>query len=235
MKLIVENDQQKGYVKEIGFGSFLSMGEFEMNNALTLWLVDKFNCDTEALEFEGGISILVRPLVKSVLGIPSGPIQVVKGLDIDDSLKDEYTYNGRPKNAKEVAEEMCSITGKEPFCIAFMMAMLGIYLAPSTSVGVNWKLLGAVRQVDKLKEMDWCNFVATYLFKGIKKFKESNATFVYIKGCVHILSVRIILTTLLEINYYLVYKLLECTDLACLSINLFQFLSLQCRSYSSTL
>ncbi|KAK1661093.1 hypothetical protein QYE76_049252 [Lolium multiflorum] len=189
MKLITENAEQKGYVGEIGFGSFLSMAEFEMNKALTLWLVDKFNCDTEALEFEGGISIPVRPLVKSVLGIPSGPIQVVKGLDIDDSLKDEYTYNGRPKNAKEVAEEMCSITDKEPFCIAFMMAMLGIYLAPSTSVGVNWKLLGAVRQVDKLKEMDWCNFVATYLFKGIKKFKESNATFVYIKGCVHILSV----------------------------------------------
>jgi hypothetical protein len=204
MKLITENVEQKGYVGEIGFGSFLSMAEFKMNRALTLWLVDKFNCDTEALEFEGGISIPVRPLVKSVLGIPSGPIQVVEGLYIDNALMDEYTCNGKVKNAWEVANGMCSITDKEPFCIAFMMGILGIYLAPSTSVGVNRKLLGAVRQVDKLKEMDWCNFVAAYLFKGIKKFKKSKATFVSIKGCVHILSVRIILTTLLDINYYLV-------------------------------
>ncbi|XP_047053612.1 uncharacterized protein LOC124659837 isoform X1 [Lolium rigidum] len=189
MKLITENVEQKGYVEEIGFGSFLSMAEFKMNRALTLWLVDKFNCDTEALEFEGGISIPVRPLVKSVLGIPSGPIQVVEGLYIDNALMDEYTCNGKVKNAWEVANGMCSIIDKEPFCIAFMMGILGIYLAPSTSVGVNRKLLGAVRQVDKLKEMDWCNFVATYLFKGIKKFKKSKATFVSIKGCVHILSV----------------------------------------------
>ncbi|XP_047058014.1 uncharacterized protein LOC124664572 [Lolium rigidum] len=189
MKLIVENDQQKGYVKEIGFGSFLSMGEFEMNNALTLWLVDKFNCDSESLEFEGGISIPVRPLVKRVLGIPSGPIQVVEGLDVDDDLYYQYTCNRRAKNAMEVANEMCIITDKEPFCIAFMMAILGIYLAPDTSGAVNRALLGAVKQVDKLKDMDWCNFVATYLFKGIKEYKESNTTCVSIKGCLHILSV----------------------------------------------
>uniref|UniRef100_A0ACD5TRZ1 Uncharacterized protein n=1 Tax=Avena sativa TaxID=4498 RepID=A0ACD5TRZ1_AVESA len=189
MKLIVKNDEQKGYVREIGFGSFLSMGEFEMNKALTLWLVDKFNCDSEALEFEGGISIPVRPLVKSVLGIPSGPIQVVEGLDIDDALYPQYTCNGRAKNAKEVANEMCCITDKEAFCIAFMMAIHGVYLAPNASGTVNRALLGAVKQVDKLKEMDWCSFVATYLFKEIKEFKESNTACVTIKGCVHILSV----------------------------------------------
>jgi hypothetical protein len=197
MKLIVENDEQKGYVTEIGFGSFLSMGEFEMNKALTLWLIDKFNCDSEALEFEGGISIPVRPLVKSVLGIPLGPIQVVEDLDVDDSLYSQYTSNSRAKYGKDVANELCCITDKEPFCIAFMMTILGIYLAPNSSGAVNRALLGAVKQVDKLKEMDWCNFVATYLFKGIKEFKESNTTCVSIKGCLHILSVRIILTTFL--------------------------------------
>jgi hypothetical protein len=57
-----------------------------VNKALALFLTDKFNNDTEDLEFEGGISILVRPLVKSVLGIPSGPIEVVEWLDIDVAL-----------------------------------------------------------------------------------------------------------------------------------------------------
>ncbi|KAK1603597.1 hypothetical protein QYE76_016371 [Lolium multiflorum] len=187
MKRVIANDQQKGYVIDIGFGSFLSMADFEMNKALTIWLVDKFNCDTEALEFEGGISIPVRPLVKSVLGIPSGPIPVAEGQDVDKALYAQYTCNGRAKNAKNVADEMCSITDKEPFCIAFMMVILGIYLAPNSSVEVNRALLGSVKQVDKLKDMDWCNFVATYLFKGIKEIKESNKS--YMKGCVHILTV----------------------------------------------
>ena len=87
------------------------------------------------------------------------------------------------------------------------MVMLAVYLAPNSSVAVNRALLGAVKQVDELKEMDWCNFVATYLFKGIKEYKESNTPCVYIKGCVHILSVRIILTTLMEIDYYVVLQI----------------------------
>ncbi|KAM0923661.1 hypothetical protein ACQ4PT_005396 [Festuca glaucescens] len=122
MKRIIGNDRQKGYVEEIGFGSFLSMADAHVgeDRALTLWLVDKFNCDTEAL----GISIPVRSLVKSVLGIPSGPVQVVEGPDVKDALYYQYSCNSRAKKAKEVADEMCSITDKEPFCIAFMMAIL---------------------------------------------------------------------------------------------------------------
>ncbi|CAM0878834.1 unnamed protein product [Alopecurus aequalis] len=191
MKLINGNEKQRGYVEEIGFGSFLSMADADVGNnkALTLWLVDKFNVDTEALEFDGGISIPVRPLVKSVLGIPSGPIQVVEGLDVDDALLHQFTCDGRVKVARDVADELCSITDKEPFCRAFVMLILAVYLAPGTALKVNRALLGAVKQVDKLKEMDWCNFVATYLCKGIKEFKESHSSFIYIKGCLHILSV----------------------------------------------
>uniref|UniRef100_N1QUX8 SIAH-type domain-containing protein n=1 Tax=Aegilops tauschii TaxID=37682 RepID=N1QUX8_AEGTA len=165
------------------------MADFEIHKGLTLWLVDKFNCDTEALEFEGGISIPVRPLVKFVLGIPSGPIKVVEDLGVDDALYNQYSHNNRAKNAKMVATEMCAMTEGEPFCIAFMIAILAIYLAPNTSVAVNRSFLGAARQVDNLKQMDWCNLVADCLIKGIREYKESDALFVHVKGCVHILSV----------------------------------------------
>ncbi|XP_048561362.1 uncharacterized protein LOC125542381 isoform X2 [Triticum urartu] len=182
------NEEQKGFVRKIGFGSLLSMADFEMNKALTLWLVGKFSCDTNALEFGGGLSIPVRPLVKSVLGIPSGPIQVVQGLHVDYGLFSQYC-SVKFKNARKLAEEMCSITEEEPFCIAFMMTILAIYLAPNTTVLVNRSFLGAAQQVSSLKQMDWCGFVADYLFKGIREFKESDAPFGCLKGCVHILSV----------------------------------------------
>ncbi|VAH55901.1 unnamed protein product [Triticum turgidum subsp. durum] len=88
-----------------------------------------------------------------------------------------------------VATEMCAMTEEEPFCIAFMMAILAIYLAPNTSVAVNRSFLGAAQQLDKLKRMDWCNLVADCLIKGTREYKESDALFVHVKGCVHILSV----------------------------------------------
>ncbi|XP_044974483.1 uncharacterized protein LOC123442490 [Hordeum vulgare subsp. vulgare] len=183
------SERQKGFVRKIGFGSLLSMADFEINKALTMWLVDRFSCDTEALEFGGGVSIPVRPLVKCVLGIPSGPIQVVPGQNVDHALYSQYSCDAKVKKAKEVAEEMCSITEEEPFCTAFMMVILAIYLAPNTTMLVNRSLLGAAQQVGSLKQMDWCGFVADYLFKGIREFKESDAPFVHLKGCVHILSV----------------------------------------------
>ncbi|KAE8817174.1 E3 ubiquitin-protein ligase SINA-like 10 [Hordeum vulgare] len=186
MKLL--SDEQRGFVEKIGFGSLLSMPGFEMNRALTMWLVDRFSCDAEALEFQAGVSVPVRPLVASVLGIPSGPIQVVSGLDVDDALYGQYR-SVKGKNAKKLAEEMLGVTEEEPFCIAFVMAMLAMYLAPNTTLLANRCLFGAVQRVGSLKEMDWCGFVADFLFKGIRKFKESAAPFVFVKGCVHILNV----------------------------------------------
>ncbi|EMS61417.1 hypothetical protein TRIUR3_05443 [Triticum urartu] len=176
------SEEQKGFVRKIGFGSLLSMADFEINKALTLWLVGRFSCETEALEFEGGVSIPVRPLVKSILGIPSGPIPVVQS---------PYSHfsSTKVRKAKELAEEMCGITEEEPFCTAFMMVILAIYLAPNTTMLVNRSLLGAAQKVGNLKQMDWCGFVADYLLKGLMEFKESDAPFVLLKGCVHILSV----------------------------------------------
>lgn len=174
----------------------LSITEFELNRDLTLWLVDQFNCDTEALEFESGISIPVRPLVKSVLGIPSGTIEVVQDSDVDNALYRRFVDR---RTLYGVGVELRYITEEEPFCINFMMVILGFYLAPSKTFHINKSFLRVAQQVGNLSQMDWCNFTATYLFKGIREFKESDAPYVHLKGCLHILSVRNTQTTLLEI------------------------------------
>jgi hypothetical protein len=95
--------QQKDYVRKIGFGSFLSMADFELDRHHTFWLIQRFNCETESLEFEGGISIPVRPLVKSVLGIPSGPLQVAefKRSYIDPAVYHRYYVGNVNPNERE--------------------------------------------------------------------------------------------------------------------------------------
>lgn len=35
--------------------------------------------------------------------------------------------------------------------------------------------------------MNWCEYVADYLIQGIREYNESNATNIFVHGCVHIL------------------------------------------------
>ncbi|XP_051226330.1 uncharacterized protein [Lolium perenne] len=179
------------------------MADFELDNGLTLWLFQRFDCITECLEFEGGISIPVRPLVKSVLGIPSGPLKVVECSRsyFDPAVYHRYyvgnvdsrcrrdTIEKASKSMHKAGEQICSETEEKHFCIAFMMAIIALYLAPNKISYTCKPFFGAVQQVDKLTQMDWCDFTATYLFEGIREFKEDNWPRIKVKGCVHILSV----------------------------------------------
>jgi hypothetical protein len=173
--------------------------------------------------------------VKSVLGIPSGPIQVEQLYVDPESLLGK---NCRPnqiygrkwvKSIYPAGSKICTETEEGHFCIAFIMKILAIYLAPNR-ISISFKpFFGAAQQVDKLSQMDWCNFTASYLFEGIKEFKQSNMQLVKVKGCVHILSVRNIPTALVEISYSFGLK-------NCCNVLMFFYMFpsvLECRSYSS--
>jgi hypothetical protein len=190
------------------------MADFELDKDLTLWLFQRFNCITECLEFEGGISVPVRPLVKSVLGIPSGPLQVVECSRsyFDPDVYRRYYFGNVDSREKgsisgckymhKAGKQICSETEEKQFCIAFMMGIIALYLAPNKNSGTCKPFFGAVQQVDKLSQMDWCNFTASYLFEGIEEFKQSKGSPpIKVKGCVHILSVRNIPTVLVGISY----------------------------------
>jgi hypothetical protein len=196
------------------------MADFELDKDLTLWLFHRFNCTTECLEFEGGISIPVRPLVKSVLGIPSGPLKVVECSrsyfdpavyhryyvgNVDSRCRRDTIEKGS-KYMHAAGKQICSETEEKHFCIAFMMAIIALYLAPNKNSITCKPFFGAVQQVDKLTQMDWCDFTATYLFEGIREFKQHNWSRIKVTGCVHILSVRNIPTTLVETSLHLVQK-----------------------------
>jgi hypothetical protein len=196
------------------------MADFELDREGTSWLIQRFNCKTECLDFEGGISIPVRPLVKSVLGIPSGPLEVTEcsrsyfdpavyhryyigNVDSKDKgfLGRPYYFQKGPKHMITAGEQICSETEEKQFCIAFMMAIIALYLAPNKNCCTYKHIFGAIQQVDKLSQMDWCDFTASYLFEGIKEFKQADwSPIKKVKGCVHILSVRIP-TALVELSY----------------------------------
>ena len=76
------------------------------------------------------------------------------------------------------------------FCQSFVMLVLCIYLAPTTSLNINRSYYPALMDVTKIPFMDWCGYIADYLIQGIEDYRNSKAFHVQVPGCVHILPVR---------------------------------------------
>lgn len=73
------------------------------------------------------------------------------------------------------------------FCQSFVLLVLCIYLAPTTSLNINRSYYPAVIDTTQISLMDWCGFVADYLIRGIDEYRSSKASHVQVPGCVHLL------------------------------------------------
>jgi hypothetical protein len=47
------------------------------------------------------------------------------------------------------------------------------YLAPNTTINISREFLDVLEDVSKIKEFNWCTFVAKYLISRIKSFKST--------------------------------------------------------------
>ncbi|KAK8449877.1 hypothetical protein SEVIR_7G280875v4 [Setaria viridis] len=75
----------------------------------------------------------------------------------------------------------------EDFCILFMLALLNTFLAPSRSEKVDTSFLIDLMDHEKIKELDWCSFVADYLINSIRAYQQQKIKDV--PGCLHLLHV----------------------------------------------
>jgi hypothetical protein len=178
----VLSPEKKSFVRKIGFGSLLEMAECELDKDLTMWLVDKVG----VIQI-GQKLVEIEPLVKSILGLPNGPIKVETETDVDKDLLMQFTQGGNAKTVNQAVIDMYNEPDEKKFCTIFMLVILGLYLAPSTNHYINKSYLGAVSKVDQLHQMDWCGFAADKLIEGIKHYQDLEHA--QVKGCVHILTV----------------------------------------------
>lgn len=69
------SDIQKEWVRELGFVALLEMPACRMLRGLTLWLIDQSDWRRGTLVIRGQ-HVKIRKLVKKMLGIPDGSIEV---------------------------------------------------------------------------------------------------------------------------------------------------------------
>jgi len=144
----------------------------------------------------GSMSIPINlQSIKDTLGMRSGHIPVVIdeelgkatflalfGLDEVPSIK----FLG-DKIMNEALED-------DDFCHCFMSVSLGCFLCPNSNTKLSTKYMGALVQVDKIKDLNWPKFVHDWLIWYIKKYlaekKKHKRLTITLGGCIYHLAVR---------------------------------------------
>jgi hypothetical protein len=91
-------------------------------------------------------------------------LEVKEGsLKCSKALKQHYTSADRGKHVDSIEKELKGLMredDKADFCISFMLFALAHYLAPNTTLQVNHEFLDSLEDVSKIKEFNWCAYVA---------------------------------------------------------------------------
>jgi hypothetical protein len=191
--------RQKLWVKEMGFESVLNMSESKLPRRLLLWLLKKFDCKTMSLILKNR-RISIIDAVEDILKFPAGPLAVKmipagnprdKAFMNLDKFRSEK--GGRAQSLAEEEEILLKYKNegdKDKFWLSFMEVLLCCYLAPTTSNTINRHyVLGALKGVSKIPEMNWCRFAVNYLIRDIKEIRTKTVENINLQGCLHTLIV----------------------------------------------
>lgn len=191
--------RQVQWVKDMGFQSVLAMHPYKLPRRLLLWLVKRVDCKTKSLVLiNRRISIL--DAVQNILQFPAGKIKVPMPpagnprdkafIKLDKFRSDKA---GRGQTLAEEEKELLTYQNpedKDKFCLSFMEVILCAYLAPTTCHNINRSyLLGALSDMSKVPQMNWCHFAVDYLIRDIKDTRKKTVRNINLQGCLHILIV----------------------------------------------
>lgn len=200
---------KKSLVTEIGFGGLLLIKSWQkINLKYSAYLMDRVDVEQSIINLEAqGMLELSAKQVHSVFAIPNG-LQLVFAEAADPSeacieytkiaagISDKGTHSLKAAEAvllRKLTEDSSNIES-QCFKIAFVIFVVGHVLAPSSKHEyITIDFWGAMNDVTKIKDWNWCAYLLKHLFRGVRKFKKDvnkrNPT-IHIVGCHLFLQVK---------------------------------------------
>ncbi|VFQ83778.1 unnamed protein product [Cuscuta campestris] len=174
------NDLQREEVERIGFGSILGMNILELPGRLGYWLVKNFDARRSSLVLPDGTKLhMTASDVHSVLGLPYGGVKIENNKSNRDVglLKEWRMKFGKCNNRitpPELADEMLGCKeGGEWFVRHFVLLVMSL-LVDGTSHGyVNSLVLDHLRDVGRVKRLNWSYYVLEKLIDNKMKWEKS--------------------------------------------------------------
>uniref|UniRef100_A0A8R7RC39 Aminotransferase-like plant mobile domain-containing protein n=1 Tax=Triticum urartu TaxID=4572 RepID=A0A8R7RC39_TRIUA len=194
--VVCKSNHRMEVVRNGGFGYLLELEDCYVRRPFAQWVADNISTKEEAIVL-GGKSIPLNPeAVSLVLGIPAGRTKI-RVLD-EESGKAEFlslfgltylpsiSFFGNKIMKEELPDDV--------YLRCFFIVALATFLCPTSNTKPSTKYLGALVDVSKYKDLDWCSFVHTWNISYVKKYqtdklKEKRIT-TTLGGCIYQLAVR---------------------------------------------
>jgi hypothetical protein len=181
-------------VKEMGFEFMLQLDDCHIPRAFVQWLADNASSDGSCINLSG-VSISLSPeSVHDTFSIPAGEIPV--GGDEEcgkNSFLALFGFTEVPYTRvfadMIINEELSDAMFKR----CFMTVTLATVLCPTSSTKPSTKYMGALVDVDLIKDLNWCKFVCDWLqmfiVKYLKDKMKQNRQSITLGGCIYHLAV----------------------------------------------
>jgi hypothetical protein len=186
-------------VISMGFGHILELDDCFIPRSFVQWVADKIIQNEDKIQI-GCKSILLSPqAVEETLGTPSGNLPVdtdevagkaafleLFGLSEVPSIR----YFGKKILAKELLPD-------DVFCRCFMSVCLGTFYCPNSNTKLSTKYMGALVDVDMIKDRNWSKFIHEWLMWYLKKYStdpsKGKGLSQTLGGCIYHLAVSLFL------------------------------------------
>lgn len=181
-------------VRGIGFAYLLELDDSVVPRPFTQWVAVKVSVKDELIIINNKGIPLNAESVFPVFGIPAGETIISTS---DDGGKEDFLmlfglsevptikfFGNKIINEEELSDDQ--------FIRCFMVVALATFLCPTSNT--KPKYMGALLDVSKIKDLNWCKFTHTWLMQAISKYQKEklkqNRVTLTLGGCIYHLAVR---------------------------------------------
>ncbi|XP_062188900.1 uncharacterized protein LOC133892212 [Phragmites australis] len=177
-------------IEGIGFGGLLNIRTNVLPIDLTKWVISTFQSETSELVIPGrGRVSVAAETVHKILGLPRGGNKVIYDFDVEaiNFIHEEYQIDdGVTPQIKTIVKRLQdNKNADEDYLRSWLMLAVSTFLCPTTCLFISPKCYPALRDLSKVKEFNWCQFVVDSLKTSVHEMQTRNS----VKGCLFFLVV----------------------------------------------